>query len=74
MQAIEVKYLDPTDHRGTRLKATAQAGSLITDWDYNLSDEGNCRKAAMLLIDKLGWPSRISGDGVLKNGNHVFTI
>jgi hypothetical protein len=40
MQAIITKYLSATNHRGARVKASAQAGSLTVGWDDGLDVEG----------------------------------
>ena len=75
MQAIEVKYLGPTDARGSRLKATCRAGSITIGWDYALDDD-NYIKAARELCVKVGWanwPERLI-EGTLANGNKVFVF
>jgi hypothetical protein len=40
-QAIVTKFLGPTDHRGSRIKATAEAGSITVSWDHGLGVEEN---------------------------------
>jgi hypothetical protein len=35
-QAIETKYMGPTNTRGSRIKATAAAGSVMVPFDYQL--------------------------------------
>jgi hypothetical protein len=55
MQAIETKYIGPTDHRGARVKASAEAGSVTVPWDHALSSEANHDAAARALILKYGW-------------------
>lgn len=54
-QAIETRFLGPTNHRGARVKARAEAGSAVIRWDSNLSVDANHRRAAAALTDKLGW-------------------
>lgn len=54
-QAITTKYLPATNHRGERVKATAQAGSVTVSWDYDLNTEANHKAAAQALADKMGW-------------------
>jgi hypothetical protein len=54
-QAITTKYLCPTNHRGARVKATAQAGSVTVSWDYALNADGNHTAAAQALAEKMGW-------------------
>ena len=55
LQAIETKYLSPTNHRGSRIIAKAAAGKVIVDWDYSLSDKENHDQAALELAKKFGW-------------------
>ena len=57
-QAIVTKYIGPTNTRGSRIKATAAAGSIFMPRDDSLSIEKNHAKAAQLLADKYGWPGR----------------
>ena len=55
MQAIVVKYLGPTNARGSRYKATAQAGSVTVECDSRLNEEENARAACDALLHKLEW-------------------
>ena len=57
-QAIETKFLGPTNLRGARVKATAQAGSVIISWDDALGVDENHYAAAMALANKYGWNSK----------------
>jgi hypothetical protein len=57
-QAIVTKFHGPTDHRGARVKATADAGSITLPWDHALWVEDNHRTAAIALARKLGWCER----------------
>jgi len=54
-QAITTKYLGPTNFRGSRIKATAAAGSITIDCDDSLSIEARHAKAAEALARKFGW-------------------
>jgi len=58
-QSITTKYLSPTDHRGSRIKATATGmrnGCTFThDWDYALGTTDNHIAAAKGLVGKLEW-------------------
>ncbi|MCF6205284.1 MAG: hypothetical protein L3J47_00120 [Sulfurovum sp.] len=70
-QAIEVKYISPTDIKGVRFKATCQAGSIVIDDPSTSIHCAGYEEAARALCRKLGWPySYISGQ--LKNGNYAF--
>jgi hypothetical protein len=70
MQAIVTKYLSPTNTRGSRVKATAQAGSITAPWDYALDTTGNHRAAAIALANKYKWldHSDLSEGGSLPAG------
>ena len=55
MQAIETKYLGPTNHRGARIKATCQATKVTVSWDWSCSVDRSHDEAAKDLIVKMGW-------------------
>ena len=55
MQAITTKYIGPTNARGSRVKAKAQAGNVTIGWDSGLGVMDNHKAAAEALIRKLGW-------------------
>ena len=71
MQAIVTKYLSPTNRRGARIKAAAQAGSITAPWDYDLDTCANHRAAALALAGKFKWLeySNLSEGGTLPAGN-----
>ena len=54
-QAIETKYLGPTNSRGSRVVASAQAGRLTLPWDDALDVTENHRRAALALAERYGW-------------------
>lgn len=70
-QAIQVKYLGPTNYRGSRYKATAAAGSITVGVDDALSIESNVIAAAQALCDKFGWVGGMVY-GQLADGSYVF--
>jgi len=57
MQIITTKYLGPTNHRGSRVKATHTGNytSVTLGYDHALDSEGNHLAAAKALTDKLNW-------------------
>jgi hypothetical protein len=76
MQAITTKYLGPTNHRGSRIKARCNAGSITIPFDYSLNTEGRHKKAAEALIKKLKWENVVilgSGFNHKEEGVHVLT-
>ncbi len=71
-QAIVTKCLGATNFRGSRVKATASAGSVTLSWDHSLDSEGNHIRAAMAVAVKYGWRGDWSGGGT-ENG-YVFAV
>ena len=69
-QAITTKYLGPTNYRGSRIKAQAQAGTITISWDDALNSEENHTAAAKALMTKFQWDkhSEIAGSGELPDG------
>jgi hypothetical protein len=79
MQAIEVKYLAPTNSRESRFKATAPGGSITISRDYALDTNVNKLAAATALFNKLGWNESFESlslekSGELANHNTVFIL
>ncbi len=77
-QAIVTKYFGPTNSRGSRIKATCAAKTIIVAYDYSLNPENNHIAVANALAIKLEWTSDYYGKlvhGVMANGDycHVFT-
>lgn len=63
-QAITTRFLGPTDTKDSRVKAFAEAGSVILNWDHALnSDENHCR-AAMALAAKFKWKGSYYSGGI----------
>jgi hypothetical protein len=50
MQAIVTKFLAPTNHKGARIKATAAAGTVTINFDYEAGDFGSHLLAANALL------------------------
>lgn len=77
MQAIETKYIAPTNHKGIRIKAQCAAKTKIYNWDYGLDVEDNHIKAAALLLAELKWNNvkdLTMNTGCLKSGNYVHVL
>jgi hypothetical protein len=75
MQAIQTRYFGPTNHRGARIKAWAQAGSITIPYPYELSGQACHRMAAELLALKCQWDTPFYGEllgGQLENGDYAF--
>jgi hypothetical protein len=52
-QTILTRYLGPTNHRGSRIKATCWRASVTVPYDYALGGDGSHRAAAEALCFKL---------------------
>jgi hypothetical protein len=77
MQSIIVRYIGPSERRGSRYKAICSAGSVTIPLDQRLSNDDAATKAVRALLRKLGWgsPSCASAFvvGYLPNGDRVYT-
>ncbi len=75
-QAITTKYIGPTNTRGSRVKAQADAGSLTLSWDDALSIEENHSRAAHALANKYKWLDRFETlqCGATHDRRYVFVI
>jgi hypothetical protein len=70
-QAITTRYLGPSNVRGARVKAFAEAGSLTFSWDHALNSEENHCKAARAFAEKYGWKARYVG-GCVAGRDYVW--
>lgn len=68
MQAIQTKYLGPTNVRGSRVKAIAEAGSVTLSWNHSLNADGNHKAAAEALANKFGWHGKWFSGWLPDNG------
>ena len=71
-QAIETRYLGPTNTKGGRIKASAWAGSVTLPYDHALSTEKNHAKAAFALLLKMGWNGKYAQGGNVKGDGYYF--
>lgn len=71
MQAIVTKYIPPSACRGSRVKASAAAGSLTIAFGNEKSDAGNYTAAARALAIRYGWSGQWIG-GSTPDQNYVF--
>lgn len=53
MQAIETKFLGPTNTKGSRVKAKCWLTSVTASWDHSLNVEENHHAAIEALICKI---------------------
>lgn len=72
VQAIVTKFLGPTNFRGSRIKASAAAGSITVSSDHSLGIEANHAVAAETLAAKLGWIGRWFQGGMPGDSGYCF--
>ena len=73
-QAIHTRYVGPTNHQGSRVIVTAQAGRMTVPWDDGLGPDENHAKAAAAFADKWGWAGKWYGGASAKGDGYVFVI
>ncbi len=73
-QAITTKYIGPTNVKGSRVKATAAAGSVTLHWDDSLNPDNNHTAAALALANKFGWSGRWHGGGNPDGRGNVYVV
>ena len=62
MQAIQTKFLGPTNTKGSRVKAICWLTSVVVSWDYSANVEENHMMAINTLIDNLNNERIIKGN------------
>jgi hypothetical protein len=73
MQAIQTKYLCPTNSKGSRIKATCAAGSVTINYPHELSGMDCHAKAAYALLAKMHWDYKLVG-GQLADQSYAFVM
>jgi hypothetical protein len=78
MQAIQTRYLGPTNSRGARIKAWCAARSITISYPHELSGQACHRAAAEALVHKLCWDDESNYGGLLggqlANGDYAFVF
>ena len=76
MQTITTKYLGPTNHRGSRIKATTSSGiSNTISWDYAKGTIQNHERAIHELNLKLSWDGELVGGSPDDKGDsYIWTF
>ncbi len=85
MQAIETKYIGPSNYRGSRIKATCERGSITISYDDALNSDDAHIAAADALVAKFvkedekrygtnrnPWSAKRIMGGLKKTNVHVF--
>jgi hypothetical protein len=77
MQAIQTRFLSPTNSRGARIKAWCKAGSKTIAYNYELDASQNHYEAAMQLFKQCGWAesgTRTLWQGCLPSEDYCHVI
>lgn len=78
MQAIQTKYLNPTNSKGSRIKAWCDAGQVTIPYPHEYSGMDCHMQAAKALQIKLGWVGKqygaLVGGGLPNNGGYCFVL
>lgn len=53
MQAIQTKFIGPTNTKGSRVKASCWLGSVTVSWDHALNSEANHIEAIQAMVRKM---------------------
>jgi hypothetical protein len=72
-QAIRVKYLCPTNHKGARYSASCAAKRITRSRAYGLNAADDAARVAKELATLLKWHGNWAG-GQLDNGDYVFVM
>lgn len=63
MQAITTRYFGATNSHGSRIRASAAAGSKTIPWDDSVNSEYNHARAAKALAERFCWDGKWVGGG-----------
>lgn len=55
MQAITTKFIGPTNHRGSRIRAKCAAKTIYVPYEHALSEDMNHSSAAECLVEAMEW-------------------
>ena len=70
MQAIITKFHGPTNVRGSRVSATAEAGKITLSWDHALNSDDNHKAAAEAFARKFNWTGTYVGGHLPQANSH----
>ena len=76
-QAIVTRYHGPTNYRGARVSAKADAGNVSLSWDDTLDVDGNHEKVAKALANRFGWLDhgwQLVAGGLPDNKGNVYVL
>lgn len=71
-QAIQTKWLGPTNTRGSRVRAWCNAKALTVAWDHALNIEDNHKAAAMAVAEAMQWDGEWFGGALPGEQGYAF--
>ena len=79
LQAIVTKYHGPTNYKGSRISARAEAGRVVLAYDYALNPDENHKAAAQALAARYGWTEAngypaLAGGALPGNAGYCFVM
>lgn len=74
LQAVQIKYLAPTNTLCSRLKISAYSGTYIKTLSNDKDVSEQAYEAALEFAKSFGWVFEGVGFGVLPNGDYVMTF
>lgn len=72
--AIQTRYAGPTNYRGARVIARAQAGRIVVPWDHALNVEDNHLAAARAFAAKWCWAGTWHGGALVDGSGYAFVM
>jgi len=73
-QAIVTKYFGPTDKRGPRIAAYADAGRVFRPIDDDADIRENSHRAAVELCRRFDWRGRLVAGGMPQKGSPFLNV
>jgi hypothetical protein len=73
-QAIQTRFIPPTNTRPSRVKAFCEAKAITRSWDHSLNVCENHYAIAMELAKIMNWPTDGHGFGSLPNDGYAMTF
>jgi hypothetical protein len=73
-QAITTRFHGPTNTRGSRYSATADAGRVYSHADDALDSLGNHLKAAAQLCAKFDWQGKLAAGALVNGAGYVWVF
>ena len=74
LQAIQTRFIPPTNTRPARIKVFCEAKAIVCSWDHGHNPDENHYEAAIELAKIMGWNTEGCGFGSLPNGGYALTF